>query len=111
MGRKIHPKAYRLGINKNWESRWMPPGGNYMAYLQEDEAIREVVADRLKRAGIYQVEIERTPDQYKVNIRAARPGIVIGRGGKGIEELIAAITKRLGKKVPLNLNVEEVKRT
>lgn len=111
MGRKIHPIAHRLGINKNWESRWMPHKGNFAKYLQEDEAIRNIIMDRLAKAGIDKIEIERTPDQYKVNIRSARPGIVIGRGGKGIEELSKAINKKIGSKVPLNLNVEEVKRT
>ena len=111
MSRKIHPKAYRLGINKDWESRWMPEGGDYATYLKEDEIVRNIIADKLAKAGVDKVEIERTPDQFKVNIRAARPGIVIGRGGKGIEELSNAIKAKIGSKTPLNLNVEEVKRT
>ncbi len=111
MGRKIHPNSYRLGINKDWVSRWMPPGGNFKKYLQEDEAIRNIIDKTISKAGIDMVEIERTPGQYKVTIRAARPGIVIGRGGKGIEDLSKAIQKKVGITAPINLNVEEVKRT
>ena len=111
MGRKIHPNSYRLGINKDWVSRWMPPGGNFKKYLQEDEAIRDIIDKTISKAGIDMVEIERTPGQYKVTIRAARPGIVIGRGGKGIEDLSKAIQKKVGITAPINLNVEEVKRT
>jgi small subunit ribosomal protein S3 len=111
MGRKIHPKAYRLGINKDWDSRWMPERGKFAKYLKEDETVRKIIDERLSRAGIDRVEIERTPDQFKVNIRAARPGIVIGRGGKGIEELSNAIKAATGSVIPLNLNVDEVKRT
>lgn len=111
MARKIHPNAYRIGINKDWVSRWMPPAGNFKKYLQEDEAIRQIIEESIAKAGIDMVEIERTPGQYKVTIRAARPGIVIGRGGKGIEDLSKAIQKKLKITVPINLNVEEVKRT
>ncbi|MEX2054302.1 MAG: 30S ribosomal protein S3 [Candidatus Colwellbacteria bacterium] len=112
MARKINPISYRLGINKDWDSRWMPPGGDYRKYLKEDEAIREIIQERVTKAGIDRVEIERTPGQYKVTIRAARPGIVIGRGGQGIQDLANAIQKRIGRvSTPLNVNVEEVKRT
>ncbi|PIR97780.1 MAG: 30S ribosomal protein S3 [Candidatus Colwellbacteria bacterium CG10_big_fil_rev_8_21_14_0_10_42_22] len=111
MARKIHPTTHRLGINKDWESKWMPPGGKYSRYLREDEAIRKIINEKIGKAGIDRVEIERTHNQHKVTIRSARPGIVIGRGGKGIEELSQAIQKEIGIKTPLNLNVEEVRRT
>ena len=111
MARKVHPISYRLGINKDWISRWMPPAGNFRKYLQEDEAIRKIIDKTITKAGIDRVEIERTPGQYKVIIRASRPGIVIGRGGKGIEDLSKAIQKKVGITAPINLNVEEVKRT
>lgn len=111
MGRKINPIVYRLGINKDWESKWMPPGGKYPRHLQEDEIIRKIISEKVGKAGIDRVEIERTPNQHKITIKSARPGIVIGRGGKGIEELSRAIQKATGITVPFNLNVEEVKRT
>jgi small subunit ribosomal protein S3 len=112
MARKIHPNSYRLGVNKDWLSRWVPPGGKKFAkYLREDEAVRKVIEKQIDRAGIDRIEIERTADQYKITIRAARPGLVIGRGGKGIEDLSKAVQKELESNVSLNLNVEEVKRT
>ena len=89
----------------------MPPAGNFRKYLKEDEAIRKIIDKTITKAGIDKVEIERTPGQYKVIIRASRPGIVIGRGGKGIEDLSKAIQKKVGITAPINLNVEEVKRT
>jgi len=111
MARKINPIVYRLGINKDWESKWMPPGGRYARYLQEDEIIRRIIKEKIGKAGIDRVEIERTPNQHKITIRSARPGIVIGRGGKGIEELSRAIQKATGITTPFNLNVEEIRRT
>ncbi len=111
MARKINPIVYRLGINKDWESKWMPPGGQYARYLREDEIIRRIIKEKIGKAGIDRVEIERTPNQHKITIRSARPGIVIGRGGKGIEELSRAIQKATGIATPFNLNVEEIRRT
>ncbi|PIR98450.1 MAG: 30S ribosomal protein S3 [Candidatus Colwellbacteria bacterium CG10_big_fil_rev_8_21_14_0_10_41_28] len=111
MSKKVNPISYRLGINKNWLSRWMPPKGEFGKYLKEDQAIREVIKERLVRAGVANVQIERTPDSYKITIKAARPGIIIGRGGKGIEDLIKDIQKAIKSKPQINLNVEEVRRT
>lgn len=111
MARKINPVVYRLGINKDWESKWMPPSGKYARYLQEDEIIRRIIGERISKAGVDRIEIERTPNQHKITIRSARPGIIIGRGGKGIEELSRAIQKATGIATPFNLNVEEIRRT
>ncbi|MDD5710537.1 MAG: 30S ribosomal protein S3 [Candidatus Colwellbacteria bacterium] len=111
MARKINPVVQRLGINRDWESKWMPPGGRYARYLQEDEIIRRIIDEKISKAGIDRIEIERTPNQHKITIRSARPGIVIGRGGKGIEELSRAIQKATGITTPFNLNVEEIRRT
>jgi small subunit ribosomal protein S3 len=111
MARKIHPIVQRLGINKDWESKWIPSGRSYTKYLQEDEIIRRIINERISRAGIDRIEIERTPNQHKITIKSARPGIIIGRGGKGIEELSRAIQKATGSPTPFNLNVEEVRRT
>ncbi|MBI4119535.1 MAG: 30S ribosomal protein S3 [Parcubacteria group bacterium] len=115
MGNKIRPDAMRLGITKNWNSRWFKTK-NVPQLLEEDVLIRAVIKDKIAPAGIARVEIERAGDSYKIFIKAAKPGLVIGRGGKGIEELTRAIEKRLskfkgGKKTSLSLNVEELKRT
>lgn len=116
MGQKINPNSFRLGIVRNWPVRWFLKGG-YGKYLEEDEAIRKTINKKIGEAGVASIEIERTQGSLRVFIRAARPGFVIGRGGKGIEELNIAIANALRKvrktKVPvnLNLNVEELKRS
>jgi len=110
MARKINPTSYRLGITKNWESRWISPK-NAAAWLREDEIIRTVIMAKIKTAGVAGIEIERTAERYKIYIKASRPGLIIGRGGKGIEDLTKAIEKALGRKLSLSLNVEELKRT
>lgn len=119
MGQKINPNSYRLGITKGWPVRWFIKGG-YPKFLAEDEAIRNTINKKIGLAGIANIEIERTQGNLRVYIRAARPGLVIGRGGKGMEDLNKAIADALRKvrgpegaksKVALSLNVDELKRT
>jgi small subunit ribosomal protein S3 len=116
MGQKIHPLSFRLGITKDWPVRWFVQGG-YAKFLEEDEAIRSVIAKKIGTAGIAAIEIERTQGNLRVFIKAARPGFIIGRGGKGMEELNIAIANAVrkvrGKKtpIPLSVNVEELKRS
>jgi len=116
MGQKINPNSYRLGVTKGWQVRWFLKGG-YAKFLEEDEAIRNTINKRIPLAGIAGIEIERTQGNLRVFIRAARPGLIIGRGGKGMEELNKAIADALQKvrktrsKVALSLNVEELKRS
>jgi len=114
MGRKINPISYRLGVNKNWQSRWVPQHGKGFAkWLEEDEKIREIIMAKFGKAGIAGIEIERTPDQYRIFIKTSRPGLVIGRGGEGIERLEKLLRKEIksGASGALNINVEELKRT
>jgi len=116
MGQKIHPISFRLGITKNWPVRWFFKGG-YGKYLEEDEAIRTVIEKKAGLAGIAGIEIERTQGNLRVFIKAARPGFIIGRGGKGMEELNKAIAGAIRKVrnnkalVNLSMNVEELKRS
>lgn len=121
MGQKIRPYSYRLGITKDWISRWFPKK-SYKDQLEEDVVIRKAIKEKIAQAGIDKVEIERGSNNvHRVLIKAARPGLIIGRGGKGIEDLTKAIEKALLKlfrerkmkapKVSLSLNVEELKRT
>jgi small subunit ribosomal protein S3 len=116
MGQKINPNSYRLGVTKGWQVRWFLKGG-YAKFLEEDEAIRNTINKLIPLAGIAGVEIERTQGNLRVFIRAARPGLIIGRGGKGMEDLSKAISDVLQKirktrtKVALSLNVEELKRS
>ena len=111
MSRKINPLTYRLGVNKNWKSRWIPIGKNFGEWLEEDENVRKVIMNRVKRAGIAGIEIERTPDKYKIIIKASRPGLIIGRGGEGIQQLEKDVRKVISSDTSLNLTVEELKRT
>ena len=110
MGRKVQPNSYRLGIIKGWESKWFSPK-DASRWLEEDEKIREMIMKKIGQAGIARIEIERLSDRYRILIKASRPGLIIGRGGKGIEELTKAIEKIMRSKVGLSLNVEELKRT
>lgn len=120
MGHKINPNAYRLGIQQPWQSRWFFRG-NFSEILEQDEMIRDAVYKKIGNAGVASIDIERTSNKCRVTIRAARPGLIIGRGGKGIEELrdkvsraIRASLKRksLAVKMPeISLSIEELKRT
>lgn len=119
MGHKINPNLYRLGVTKNWSSRWFIKG-NFEDLLKADLAIRKVIKEKIGTAGIDKIDIERNGSLCKIAIKAAKPGLIIGRGGKGIEELTAAITSVLmklsaqGKNkqgLPkISLNIEELKR-
>lgn len=119
MGHKIHPTSFRLGVTKNWVSRWFLRG-KYPKFLEEDETIRKVINSKIGQAGIAAIEIERTAGNARVLIKAAKPGLVIGRGGKGVEELtraileaVKALRKNSEKKNTsgLSVNVEELKRS
>ena len=120
MGQKIKPNSFRLGITKDWSSRWLPPKGRiFKSMLEEDALIRKIAEEKVKNAGIDKIDIERTGNKYKIFIRVSRPGLVIGRGGKGIEDLTKLIETSLNKlkkqnnivePVVLSLNIEELKR-
>lgn len=116
MGQKINPSSFRLGVTKGWPVRWFLKGG-YPKYLEEDEAIRKVIKKKIGLAGVSGVEIERTQGNLRILVRAARPGLVIGRGGKGVEDLNKAIADAIRKvrknksPVALSLNIEELKRS
>ena len=87
MGQKVHPVAFRMQISKAWSSRWFAKSKNYSALLLEDVALRRFLMPRLRNAGVSKVEIERNFNQVNIIIYVSKPGMVIGRGGAGIEEL------------------------
>jgi len=99
----------RLQVNKNWSSKWFSSKREYVQWLAEDIKVRKVVEKRFEtRAVINQVEIERSANQATVNIHTSKAGVVIGRGGAGVQELKADIEKII--KMPVRINIEEVKR-
>ncbi len=106
MGQKIHPNGLRLGIIRDWESRWFA-GKDFSDLLLQDFKIRKFLKTKLYHAGLSKVEIERSGNRLAIILHTAKPGIVIGRGGSGIEELrktLEAMTKR-----NVNLKVQEIK--
>lgn len=111
MGQKIHPIGFRLGITQEHRSRWFADAKRYPELLQEDHTIRQVVEKKLANAGISQVRIERKADQIDLEIHTARPGVVVGRGGQGIEELRSKLQEALGgSNRQIRINVIEVAR-
>ena len=107
MGQKVHPTGVRVGIIKDWNSKWYADSKNFADYLVEDQKIRKFLKKKLYAAGISKIEIERTAKMVKINLYAAKPGIVIGKGGAGVETIKANIAKLIEKDV--NLNIVEVK--
>ena len=107
MGQKVHPTGVRVGIIKDWNSKWYADSKNFSDYLVEDQKIRKFLKKKLYAAGVSKIEIERTAKAAKVNLYTAKPGIVIGKGGAGAESTKAELAKLIGKDV--NLNIVEVK--
>lgn len=109
MGQKINPIGFRIGTFLPWKSRWFAEDSRYKDYLLEDIKIRKALMDKFKLAGITSVEIERLPKSIIVIMNVSRPGVVIGRGGSGIEEvknMIIDIIKKERKKDNSNLRIE-----
>ena len=107
MGQKVHPTGARVGIIKDWNSKWYADSKNFANYLVEDQKIRKFLKKKLYVAGISKIEIERTAKIVKVNLYTAKPGIIIGKGGAGVETIKSEVSKLIGKDV--NLNIVEVK--
>ncbi len=116
MGQKINPVGIRIGTFLPWKSRWFSSNANFSKYLIEDVVIRKALLARLKLSGITTVEIERLPKSMVIVVSVSRPGIVIGRGGTGIEEIkkfiVDVISKVRGKKlsdIKIDFKVNEIK--
>ena len=107
MGQKVHPTGARVGIIKDWNSKWYADKENFADYLVEDQKIRKFLKKKLYAAGISKIEIERTAKMIKVNLYTAKPGIVIGKGGAEAEACRKELSKLIGKDI--NLNIVEVK--
>ena len=107
MGQKVHPTGVRVGIIKDWNSKWYADSKNFADYLVEDQKIRKFLKKKLYAAGISKIEIERTAKIVKINLYTAKPGIIIGKGGAGADAVKQEVAKLIGKEV--NLNIVEVK--
>lgn len=111
MGNKVHPTGIRLGITTNWQSRWFGSKKIYREQLRKDVEIRQFITTKWKAAAIASVTIERSANVVRLAIHTSRPGVLIGRGGTGIEDLSRVIKKRFfaGQKMELKVDVQEVK--
>ncbi len=107
MGQKVNPHGFRVGIIKNWDSRWFVKKKDFANALIEDYKIRRVLLKKLKLAGVPKIEIERDNSKVRINIHCAKPGIVIGKGGAEIDKLKVFCEKLINK--PVVLNIIEVK--
>ena len=109
MGQKVDPTGFRIGVIRDWSSKWYADSRNFADYLVEDQKIRKFLKKKLYLAGISKIEIERTAKAIKINLHVAKPGIVIGKGGAGVETVKEDLKKLIGKDVNLNIvGVENV---
>lgn len=102
MGQKVNPNGFRVGVIRPWRARWYADKG-YTALVQEDRAIREMIAARHANAGVAGVDIERSGNNVAVTIHTARPGIIIGKSGQNVERLRQMLENLTGKKVKVNI--------
>lgn len=115
MGRKVHPLGFRVGKIYTWKSRWFTDKKNYQEFMIEDVKLRHFLMDKLRIAGVVKIEIERSINKIVIIIYVARPGVVIGRGGQGLENLKKEIINKLRQKpddkkgIKIDLQIREVK--
>jgi small subunit ribosomal protein S3 len=108
MGHKVHPIGIRLGISKDWNSKWYANKREYAQYLAADLKVRQLLRERLAQAGVSRIQIERPAKTARITIHTARPGVVIGKKGEDIEKLRKEATAMMG--VPAHINVVEVRK-
>ncbi len=108
MGQKVHPIGIRLGIIKDWSSKWYADGRNYADYLNTDLKVRSFIKKELKQASVSEVRIERPARNARIIIHTARPGIVIGKKGEDIDKLRTKVAKMMG--IPVHISVEEIRK-
>ena len=108
MGQKVNPHGLRVGVIKDWDSKWYADGADFSDYLVEDYNIRKFLKKKLYAAGVSKIEIERASDRVKVIIYTAKPGVVIGKGGNEIEITKKELSKITDKKI--SVDIKEIKR-
>lgn len=109
MGQKVNPIGYRLGVNKDWQSKWYKNRNEFGKTLMSDIKIREYLEKNLKDAAVASVTIERKKNRCEVTINTAKPGVIIGRGGEDIDKLRKALSKHVGEEV--YVNIQDVSKT
>lgn len=107
MGQKIHPTGFRIGISKDWSSKWFADKKSYADLALEDKKIREFLKKRFEMAGLKEIVIERSVNEVSITVRVSKPGLVIGKGGSGVEEVEKELKKLTKSKI--KLTAEEVK--
>jgi len=108
MGQKISPISHRIGVNKDWRSKWFSVK-KYPAFLKEDVAIRAYLSKKLKNMSVDRITIERSPDVLSIAINTARPGLIIGRSGAGVEEIKKHIRRLVKRKTAIRIDINEIK--
>ena len=108
MGQKVNPNGIRLGYIRDWSSKWYADSSSYITKLNEDIKVRKFLHKKLTLAAVSKIQIERPAQNAKITIHTARPGIVIGKKGEGIEKLCAEVRKLMG--VPVHIDVEEIRK-
>ncbi len=109
MGQKVNPLLYRLGVTAVWKSKWYGKNEKYKEYLKEDHRIRKFVREKLAKAAVSDILVERSVNKISVIIFAARPGVIIGRAGSGIEEIKKQLKTLVSARSELRLEIQEVK--
>jgi len=108
MGQKVHPTGFRLGVIRDWSSRWYADKKKYADYLNTDLAVREFLRQKLRSASVSAIQIERPANNARIVVHTARPGIVIGKKGEDIEALRREVSRMMG--VPVQITVEEIRK-
>ncbi|MFA5062368.1 MAG: 30S ribosomal protein S3 [Patescibacteria group bacterium] len=110
MGHKVHPKIYRIPTIYTWDSKWFARNGQMPLFLKQEVAIRKLLQEKLKESLVDAISIERTPKDMSITILTAKPGMIIGRGGQGLEDLRKQIERKIVQmKLKVKLNVQEVR--
>jgi len=108
MGQKVHPIGIRLGIVKDWTSKWYADSRNYADLLNTDIEVREFLKERLKQASVSRIQIDRPAKNAHITIHTARPGLVIGKKGEDIDALRAEVARKMG--IPVHISIEEIRK-
>lgn len=108
MGQKVHPIGFRLGVSKDWVSKWYAEGRDYADFLEKDFEVREFIRKKLAHASVSKIQIERPRNGAQITIFTARPGVVIGKKGEDIELLKQEVSRIMA--VPASINIEEIRR-